>query len=115
MLIRNSDRETKTRVAMREGPGSVLIKDVCAKEDLYEKSRLFAQMVLKKNCGIGYHEHSGEKEIFLINKGKAIYNDDGNELEVCAGDVLICEDGHGHAITNLNDEDCEFTALIVLK
>ena len=40
MLIRNSARETKTKVAMREGPGSVLIKDVCAKEDLYEKSRL---------------------------------------------------------------------------
>ena len=115
MLIKNTNREVKTREAMRDGPGSVLIKDVCTKTDLYEKSRLFAQMTLKKNCGIGYHEHSGEKEIFLINSGKAVYNDDGKEFEVYAGDVLICEDGHGHAITNLFDDDCEFTALIVLR
>ena len=100
---------------MRDGPGSVLIKDVCTKEDLYEKGRLYAQMVLKKNCGIGYHEHSGEKEIFVINSGKAVYNDDGNESEVSTGDVLICEDGHGHGITNTSEENCEFTALIVLK
>lgn len=115
MLIKDSERTVKTRDAMRDGPGSVLIKDVCTKEDMYEKSRLFAQMVLKKNCGIGYHEHSGEKEIFVINSGKAVYNDDGNEYEVVKGDVVICEDGHGHGITNVSDEDCEFTALIVLE
>ena len=115
MLIKDSERAVKTRDAMRDGPGSVLIKDVCTKDDMYGKSRLFAQMVLKKNCGIGYHEHSGEKEIFVINSGKAVYRDDGKEFEVSAGDVLICEDGHGHAITNFEDEDCEFTALIILK
>jgi quercetin dioxygenase-like cupin family protein len=115
MLIKSSDRETKTRIAMRDGPGSVLIKDICSKEELYEKNRLFAQMTLKKGCGIGYHEHSGEKEIFLINSGKAVYNDDGNEIVVNAGDVLICEDGHGHAITNISEEDCELVALIVLN
>lgn len=115
MLIKDSNREVKKREAMRDGPGSVLVKDVCSKEDLYGKGRLFAQMVLKKNCGIGYHEHTGEKEIFLINSGKAVYNDDGTETEVAAGDVLICESGHGHAITNLEDEECRFTALIVLE
>ena len=72
MLIKDSDRDVKTREAMRGGPGSVLIKDVCTKDDLYGKGRLFAQMVLRKNCGIGYHEHTGEKEIFLINSGKLI-------------------------------------------
>ena len=115
MLIKDQDRTVKTREAMRDGPGSVLIKDVCGSGDLYDKSRLFAQMLLKKNCGIGYHEHSGEKEIFVINSGKAVYRDDGKEFEVSAGDVLICEDGHGHAITNFEDEDCEFTALIILE
>ena len=51
----------------------------------------------------------------MINAGRAIYNDDGTEYEVGAGDVMICEDGHGHAIRNVTEEDCEFTALIVLK
>ena len=115
MIIQDKERNTKTRVAMREGPGEVLIKDIVSREDLYEKGRLYTQMTLKKNCGIGYHEHEGEKEIFVINEGKAIYNDDGREYEVGVGDVMICEDGHGHGITNVSDEVCKFTALIVLK
>ncbi len=115
MIIRKEERTFKTRVAMREGPGEVFIRDVCSKEDLYEKGRLYAQMVLGKNCGIGYHTHENEKEIFVINAGKAIYNDDGKEYEVCEGDVMICEDGHGHGITNFEEEECRFTALIVLK
>ena len=72
-------------------------------------------MLLKENCGIGYHEHEGEEEIFVINEGRAIYNDDGNEYEVGVGDVMICEDGHGHGISNPFKEDCRLTALIVLK
>ncbi|MBR6232271.1 MAG: cupin domain-containing protein [Erysipelotrichaceae bacterium] len=115
MIIRKQDRTSKTRVAMREGPGEVFITDICAKEDLYEKGRTYAQMYLKKNCGIGVHTHEGEKEIFLINEGRAIYNDDGNEYEVSKGDVMICEDGHSHGITNIFDEECELTALILLK
>ena len=35
--------------------------------------------------------------------------------EVKEGDVMICEDGHSHGITNIFDEECEFTALIILK
>lgn len=115
MIIRKQDRSSKTRVAMREGPGEVFITDICAKEDIYEKGRTYAQMLLRKNCGIGVHTHEGEKEIFLINRGKAIYNDDGKEYEVKQGDVTICEDGHSHGITNVFDEDCELIALIVLK
>ena len=88
MIIKDSERSTKVRVAMREGPGQVIIKDVCSKEDLYEKGRLYAQMVLEKDCGIGVHEHEGEKEIFVINEGSAIYNDDGQEYEVHVGDVM---------------------------
>ena len=115
MLIKNTNRTVKTREAMREGPGSVLIKDVCSKEDLYEKGRLYAQMTLKQNCGVGYHQHENEKEIFVILKGQAIYNDDGHEYIVREGDVTICEDGHSHAITNVEAEDCEVMALIILK
>ncbi len=115
MIIRKQDRSSKTRVAMREGPGEVFITDICTKEDIYEKGRTYAQMLLKKNCGIGVHTHEGEKEIFLINKRRAIYNDDGEEYEVKQGDVTICEDGHSHGITNVFDEDCELIALIVLK
>ena len=115
MIIKDNDRSIKTREAMRGGPGIVYIKDIVGKDNLYEKGRLYAQMCLKPGCGVGYHEHEGEEEIFVITKGTAIYSDDGREHEVGVGDVMICPDGHGHAITNRSDSDCEFTALIVYK
>ena len=115
MIVRNEERNVKVREAMREGPGSVLVTDICSKEEMFDKSRTYAQMLLKKDCGIGYHVHENEKEIFLVNKGRAVYNDNGTEYEVGPGDVLVCEDGQGHAITNYSDEDCEVIALILLK
>ncbi len=115
MIIRNNEREEKTREAMRGGPGVMHIRDIVNKDQLYEKGRLYAQMIMNPNCGVGYHEHEGEEEIFVITKGTAIYNDDGQEYEVNVGDVMICEDGHGHGIVNRSNEVCEFTALIVYK
>ncbi len=115
MIIRDKERSTETRVAMRGGPGEVHIRNVCSKDDLYGKSRMYATMVLHKDCGVGYHEHENEEEIFLINEGRAIYNDNGTEYEVQAGDVMICPDGQGHAIRNVFEEDCRLTALIILK
>ena len=100
---------------MREGPGTVLVKDVCAKEELYEKGRLFSELILNQNCGVGYHMHENEEEIFIVKKGKAIYNDDGTEYPVQEGDVMICKDGHCHAITNVEEEQCVVTALILYK
>ena len=115
MLIKNEERTVKTRVAMREGPGEVVIKDVCPKEELYEKGRLYAQLTLKQNCGVGYHVHENEEEIFTVVKGQAIYNDDGEEYVIHEGDTVICKDGQGHAMTNVEAEDCVVMALILFK
>ena len=52
MLIRNEERTIKERIAMREGPGKVIVTDVCPKEELYEKGRLYAELTLKQNCGV---------------------------------------------------------------
>ncbi len=115
MIIRKDDRNVKLREAMRGGPGTVIITDICTKEDLYEKGRMYANITLNPGCGVGYHVHENEEEIFVINRGRAVYSDDGTEYEVFPGDVMICGDGHGHAITNHEEEVCELTALIMLK
>ena len=115
MLRKDKDRAVTVKEAMREGPGSVIQKAIVSKEEMYDKARLFSTMTLKQNCGIGYHTHENEKEIFVINSGKGIYNDNGTEYEVGAGDVVVCESGEGHCITNKESEDLIFTALIILK
>lgn len=115
MFRKNNDRALSKRDAMRDGPGSVLFKEIVSKEEMYDKARLFSEITLKQNCGIGYHTHEDEEEIFVITSGKGIYNDNGNEVEVNKGDVMLCCSGQGHSITNPYEEDLVFNALIVLK
>ena len=101
------------RNAMRGGPGSVKIKNLVSKEELYNKGRLFGQTTLEPGCGIGVHEHNGEAEIFFIEEGEAVYNDNGTEVTVKPGDVAICRSGESHGIVNNSDKVCRFIALII--
>ena len=115
MIKRAEERSVTVKEAMRGGPGSVILTEIADQDTMFGKARLFKVITLKPGCGIGYHEHSGECEIFYIMKGRAVYNDDGNELEVCPGDVTVVEDGHGHGIRNDGEEDVELVALIPLR
>ena len=103
------------RKEMRGGPGSVKIRNFVSKEELYGKGRLFSQTTLEPGCGIGVHEHNGEAEIFFIEEGEAVYNDNGAEVVVKPGDVTICRSGESHGIINKSDKVCKFIALIVFE
>ena len=82
-------------------------------EELYNKGRLFANITLKPGCGIGYHVHEKDSELFYLMKGEALYNDNGVECTVSAGDVMLCPAGAGHAIANKGEEPVELCAVIV--
>ena len=113
MIIKPNELKTELREHMRGGDGTVKITHLAVEKELYGKGRLFAQITLEPGCGIGYHTHDADSEIFHILSGKAIYSDNGAEKEVYAGDVLICPKGEGHSIKNAGDTDVVLTALIV--
>lgn len=113
MIRKAEECQVELREAMRGGPGTVRLTAFVNKEELHNKGRLFSRITLESGCGIGYHVHEGESEIFYIIQGTALYNDNGTEREVSAGDVTICPPGEGHAITNRGDVTVELAALII--
>ena len=113
MVNKADDLKTEYRENMRGGEGTVKITHFVGAESLYEKGRLFAQIVLEKGCSIGYHTHETDSEIFQIVSGSAEYNDNSNVVTANKGDVLICPKGQGHSIKNVCDEPLVLTALIV--
>jgi len=115
MIRKDNEREITIKEALFNAPGKAIQKHIVNKEEMYNHARLCANMTLKKNCGVGYHEHHGEKEIYVILKGKAVYTEDDQTYEMNVGDVSICESGHGHAILNKEDEDLEVLAIIFLE
>ena len=114
MIRRVSDCSIKINEHMKGGDGSVkLTSFISGPAELQDKGRLFSLITLEPGCGIGYHVHENESELFYITKGSAVYNDNGTESPVTVGDVMICEPGKGHCISNPNDETCEVVAVIV--
>ena len=113
MIKKAADMQTEYRPNMRDGNGTVELTSFATPEELNNKGRLFANITLKPGCSIGYHVHEKDSELFYIMKGEALYNDNGVEGTVSAGDVTICPAGAGHSIANNGEETVEICAVIV--
>ena len=113
MIRKAADCQKEYRENMRGGNGTVEITNFATPAELNDKGRLFANITLKPGCGIGYHVHETDSELFYVMKGEALYNDNGTESTVSAGDVMLCPAGTGHAVSNNGEEDVELCAVIV--
>ncbi|MDO4940549.1 MAG: cupin domain-containing protein [Erysipelotrichaceae bacterium] len=115
MIIRKQERTVKEVEALKQGTGTSILTTIAEGEQLFNHVKMYTNIILKKDCGLGYHNHVDEMEVILINKGQAVYNSDGVESNAFPGDVLICEDGHYHSIKNVEDDELLLTALIIKK
>ena len=113
MIKRAADYETVYHENLRGGNGTVEITNYVTPEDLNNKGRLFANITLKPGCSIGYHVHEADSELFYLMKGQVLYNDNGTECTLTAGDVMICPSGSGHAVSNNGQEVAELCAVIL--
>ena len=114
MIRRKDECKVEYREHMRGGDGTVKITNLIAGDaELNDKGRLFGKITLEKGTSIGYHVHEKDAELFYILSGTGIYSDNGELVTVKAGDVTICETGHGHSIANASDEILELVAVIV--
>ena len=78
-------------VCVQNGKGLIHIKDLTDKEGLYGHGRMFSHVTVDPGCSIGYHNHEHETEFYYIIKGEAVFNDDGKEVIVHAGDIVQAE------------------------
>ena len=113
MIRKAADCKKEYRENMRGGNGTVEITNFATPAELNDKGRLFANITLKPGCSIGYHIHAKDSELFYLTEGEALYNDNGVEYPVSAGEVMICSAGTGHAIANNSQNDVELCAVIV--
>ena len=113
-MIKNfNDFKTELRENMRGGDGTVVVSSFVSAEELNNKGRLFGKILLKPGCGIGFHVHETDSELFYVLKGTAVYDDNGTKTIVKEGDVTVTPAGSGHAIKNESSDDVELIALIV--
>ena len=114
MIIRNEDRVTSTGVRFN-GKGEVTGTTVLPPEPsaFCGHGHLFNHVTIKPGNSLGDHRHEGEFEVYYFLKGEGIYNDNGTDVPVRAGDVAICKDGEVHGLKSTGTEDLEMIALIL--
>ena len=112
MITRKADMPVETREAMRGGPGAALLTKLLPEPPAH--MRLFNIITLNPGCGIGYHVHENETELFYFISGTARVRDDEETFEMHPGDSMSTGHGHGHAVECVGDEPAVLLACIVL-
>lgn len=101
---------------LRGGKGQVEIHHIVSPDELNGHGTMYAKVILKPGCSIGYHQHVDNTEPYYILQGKGTFVDnDMSVTEVGPGDVCYIEVGQSHAIENNSDEDLVFMALVYNK
>ena len=100
---------------MAGGKGHVIIEHLLGEAELDGKCGLYAKVTIEPGCTLGFHEHHGETETYYILSGKGLYNDNGTEVAIGAGDVTYCAPGEGHGLKCLGNEPVEMIALILYE
>ncbi len=112
MKIEKSDQVDQTRQAMRGGDGCAVLHHILTKDLLPGNCRLFSRITLDPGCSIGEHEHADEAEIFYILSGHAQMTDNGNRIELEAGDSCLTSNG-SHSIRCMGENPLEILAVII--
>lgn len=117
MIKRAENLRQEVIASMRGGAGQVNITHIIEKnQDMDEfngKGRLFSKNTVKPGCSIGYHQHTGDSEIYYILSGEGIVDDNGTKSSVKAGDVVVTKNGESHSIENTGTIDLVIIALIL--
>ena len=110
-------QDTKTDICTNRfgGNGDVIIEHYIDEKLLNDCVVMYAKVILKPGCSLGYHAHNGNSETIVVLQGTADYNDNGTLMTLHAGDKVHCPSGESHSIGNHADakEDLLLQALVI--
>ena len=115
MIIKPQKRICEQKENLRGGKGALIFENFLKKDQYPDHFRVFCEMVIQPGCSVGQHSHVGECEFYFMTEGEAIYNDNGTEYTVCAGDMTVCFDGEFHALENRSDKIVRAIACVITK
>jgi mannose-6-phosphate isomerase-like protein (cupin superfamily) len=104
--------KTDVKEKMRGGEGSAQFVHLvdCENE---QNIRLLAEITLEPGSSVGNHRHESETEYYIILSGSGTVNDNGTDVPVKTGDVIVTGNGASHSISNTGGVPLIFHAVIV--
>ena len=116
MIRKKGQYNTELRPEMRGGTGTVKIEHLLDEAgELRGLNRLFARLTLEPGTSIGFHEHVGEAEVFVVISGTGEIDDNGVKSTVAAGDTILTGFGAGHGVACTGNEPLVMLAVITME
>ena len=114
-MVTRSEDCVRRDACVQKGEGLIHIKELTNAEQLRGHGRLFNHLVVDPGCSIGTHAHSQDAEYYYIVRGEGLFDDNGTEVRVRAGDICYTADGATHALKNHTQEPLEVIALVIFN
>ncbi len=112
-MVRKSYHTVKADKLGGNGKGSATIEHWLAGGEACPNLNLMCTIHLEPGGSVSDHGHVGEAEVYRILSGTGEYHDNGANVSVGAGDVVICYDNETHGLVNTGKDDIVFDAIII--
>jgi mannose-6-phosphate isomerase-like protein (cupin superfamily) len=112
MVVHRNEMKVEPKERLRNGEGTAIFTHF-VEGGTQNNIRLAAEIALPPGASIGYHQHEGETEYFVFLEGTGIANDNGTEVPVKKGDVMITGNGAYHGVRNSGTGSLVFNAFII--
>ena len=114
MVITRNEMAVEERENLRGGSGVLnFVHYVAGKGAVQPNTNMLAEIILPAGASIGYHSHINETEFYIILEGKGMVSDNGKELQVEAGDVMVTGNGDSHSLANTGNLPLKMIAAII--
>ena len=105
------DANPSTIIGLHGGVGTTQWKGFMPAVAMSTCCESFATLRLPPGAAIGEHQHGESEEIYFVVSGTGVVSQDGNEVEVVPGDLVMTPAGQQHGIANNDDEDLQLVVL----
>lgn len=113
MIKRKEEIFPRVVEAAQGGEKEVIFYDWLTEECAKKHGRLFSKIVIPPEASIGFHQHQGEFEAYLVLSGEGLLNDNGSISKLKEGDMHLCREGDSHGIKNDGPGDLVLLATIL--
>jgi mannose-6-phosphate isomerase-like protein (cupin superfamily) len=114
MIVKANQYREERRV-IADGNGEILLRHKFEREQLFGKSRLVAEIIIKPGYSIGMHKHDPDAEIYYMLSGELVsIGADGGEEPFLPGDAMLTGGGDSHSVRNDTGKDAVMLAIVML-
>ena len=103
-MITNLYEKSAEHIVAHEGKGEIIFRRVLDRE-FASGIEFLDYTVMPPKTTIGYHQHVGSEEVYVILSGSGKIMLNGMEKRVVQNDVILARNGDWHGLENDTDEN----------